>query len=286
MNMYDNSLKQIQKHSKNSHYLFKYINFINSRSSRIIPEKTYTENHHVLPKCYGGNESQENLIKLSAREHFIAHWMLWKACGGKMTYAFNCMLTLNKKCKSSKHYVLLRENCSLSGENNPMFGKKHSTKSREQMSEKTKKAFIDNPELRKICAAHFKGVKLSQKTKDKMSKAQSGSNNPVFGKKAYYNSLTKETIFSSEKPLDTNFKLGSKPRTTKQKADMSKRSKGQNNGMYGIKGEKNKLSKPIKINDQLFNSITEASEQLNINRTTISHRLKSRNVKFLDWNFI
>ena len=42
---------------------------------------TYYEGHHILPVCLGGtgrsdNWSHENIVPLTAREHFIAHWLL------------------------------------------------------------------------------------------------------------------------------------------------------------------------------------------------------------------
>lgn len=36
----------------------------------------YHERHHILPKCLGGGNEEENLIDLYAKEHFIAHKLL------------------------------------------------------------------------------------------------------------------------------------------------------------------------------------------------------------------
>jgi hypothetical protein len=36
----------------------------------------YYEQHHIVPRCLGGTEDKENLILLTAREHFIAHKLL------------------------------------------------------------------------------------------------------------------------------------------------------------------------------------------------------------------
>ena len=36
----------------------------------------YMERHHVLPKCIGGDDSKDNLVFLTAKEHFIAHKLL------------------------------------------------------------------------------------------------------------------------------------------------------------------------------------------------------------------
>jgi hypothetical protein len=36
----------------------------------------YSERHHILPKCMGGTNAKGNLVRLTAKEHFIAHKML------------------------------------------------------------------------------------------------------------------------------------------------------------------------------------------------------------------
>ena len=33
----------------------------------------YYENHHIVPRCVGGDNSKENKVLLTAREHFIVH---------------------------------------------------------------------------------------------------------------------------------------------------------------------------------------------------------------------
>ena len=58
-----------------------YRNLINSRKAlnRIKSNTTYYESHHILPKCIGGLDTNDNLILLTPREHFIAHKLLAKA---------------------------------------------------------------------------------------------------------------------------------------------------------------------------------------------------------------
>ena len=36
----------------------------------------YTEEHHIIPKCMGGGDEKENLVKLTAKEHFLCHKLL------------------------------------------------------------------------------------------------------------------------------------------------------------------------------------------------------------------
>lgn len=57
------------------------------------------ERHHALPKSMFKEfeKSTWNLVELSYRAHYLAHYMLAKAVGSRMWYAFNTMNTLNKK---------------------------------------------------------------------------------------------------------------------------------------------------------------------------------------------
>lgn len=38
----------------------------------------YCEKHHVVPKCLGGSDSEENLVRLTPEEHYVAHQLLVK----------------------------------------------------------------------------------------------------------------------------------------------------------------------------------------------------------------
>jgi hypothetical protein len=60
----------------------------------------YTELHHIIPQSMGGSNDKENLVELTAREHFICHWLLVKMTEGKdrskMLYALNGMKAENR----------------------------------------------------------------------------------------------------------------------------------------------------------------------------------------------
>lgn len=38
----------------------------------------YTETHHIIPRCLGGTNSKENLVRLSYKQHRICHKLLTK----------------------------------------------------------------------------------------------------------------------------------------------------------------------------------------------------------------
>ena len=53
-------------------------NIINRAKNRNYPQGVYGENHHVIPKCMGGSNDKANIVRLTAREHFIIHWLLYR----------------------------------------------------------------------------------------------------------------------------------------------------------------------------------------------------------------
>ena len=57
-------------------YKKQYDKLIETRRSRKLNSRTYYEKHHIIPKSHGGDDSKQNIIKLTAREHYIAHWLL------------------------------------------------------------------------------------------------------------------------------------------------------------------------------------------------------------------
>jgi hypothetical protein len=38
----------------------------------------YSERHHIIPRCMDGGDEPENLVRLTAEEHFVAHQLLAK----------------------------------------------------------------------------------------------------------------------------------------------------------------------------------------------------------------
>jgi hypothetical protein len=104
----------------NPHYLNRYIKFITSVTHSV---GDYTENHHVcpaagtmFPQYKSLKQNPWNLVKLTARQHFIAHWLLWKSYNNAaMTWAFTVFKTPPKQCKyryskfTSKTFELLRK---------------------------------------------------------------------------------------------------------------------------------------------------------------------------------
>ena len=97
----------------------------------------YYEKHHIQPRSLGGSNNKENLVRLTAREHFICHWLLVKMYNkgtverNKMLCALWKMHAINniqKRYINARAYEALRiEFAKLmcinqSGKNNSQFG--------------------------------------------------------------------------------------------------------------------------------------------------------------------
>jgi len=53
-----------------------YDSLISKAQNRIL--ETYTETHHIVPKCIGGTDNINNLVELAPEEHYLAHQLLVK----------------------------------------------------------------------------------------------------------------------------------------------------------------------------------------------------------------
>lgn len=159
---------------------------------RIRSIDIYYENHHILPRCLGGLNNTENLVLLTAREHFIAHHLLIKVNNSKkLKFAFWAMCNQTSSPDnirdynvSSRTFETARNNFISSrprqdGKNNPMYGKKHTLESKN-----------------KISRAHT-GRKPSTETKKKMS---------ISAKKRGVLEDTLERLLASRKELNKDGK--------------------------------------------------------------------------------
>ena len=106
----------------------------------------YKESHHIVPKCMGGDDSKENLIKLTARQHYLAHWLLYKIYKtSSLVHAWHSMSRIGKgqdKRQINSHlfqYCKIERKKHLSkqstGSGNSFYGKHHTEKTKKRLSE-------------------------------------------------------------------------------------------------------------------------------------------------------
>lgn len=185
----------------NNKYTNTYFKIIKAAQARTSIDG-YTENHHIIPKCLGGSNEKDNLVRLTAREHFICHYMLTKMVSStrhrfQLGKAFNCMLYVSKPGQprykvSSRSFESFRKHYSKlfseqqKGDKNPMYGKVVSEETRKKLSIALKNCgYVPSDEIRRKLSAANKGKIVSKETRDKISNAKkgqgSGENNPMFG---------------------------------------------------------------------------------------------------------
>ena len=154
------------------------------KPQRIIEKRCglYFEGHHIIPKWKGGSgnssrpKNNSNIVLLTAREHFLAHWLLWKIYQDRPSaLAFHKMLSTTNKQKriiSSRGYEEARLAFRLTNIGNK-YGKGVkkiiSKEQKENQSKKMKGKYLGdkNP---------FFGKKHSEETKNKLKESRKGIN--------------------------------------------------------------------------------------------------------------
>jgi hypothetical protein len=105
----------------------------------------YKETHHIIPKCMFGDDSLNNLVELTARQHYLAHWLLYKIYKTKeLAHAWHCMSVIGigqkersinshlfEYCKKERNRILSEE---YSGSGNNFFGKNHTEETKIKLS--------------------------------------------------------------------------------------------------------------------------------------------------------
>lgn len=229
---------------ENTKYERWYLNLVaKARAERPIePHLPNTEKHHILPRCLGGSDDENNLVRFTIRQHYLAHMFLIRMYEGRERYQLEwalfrlsgkpsnrinltsrqfekSRLTLHSSLKGRKQTSehVAKRTAQTTGQGNGMhksngrtptqLGKPHKEETKQKIREAQLKRFDDpnytNPNI---------GRSLDEETKQKISET----------KKAQHLTMSEEN---------------------KQK--MSDRIKGENHPLYGVghKDEsKNKMS--------------------------------------------
>ena len=147
----------------------------------------YFETHHIIPRCMGGTDEIDNLVTLTAREHYIAHHLLFKMYRtSKLAHAWFMMLRCDKNQQrfyTSKQYEIatfahicaLRE--SMRGEGNHFFNKAHTEESRKKISDKLKEWNANNTKSQHVIDNWIE--KVAKKPKSKEHRAKIGRSDMI-----------------------------------------------------------------------------------------------------------
>lgn len=142
----------------------------------------YHERHHIVPKCMGGTNDEENLIDLFAREHFEAHRLLALENSDVqgLVYAWWRMCHIPGSSKrrneiTSEEYEEARKknNEALKGKNHPQYGTHRSEETKLKISNARKGKCLSDETKKKLSKSHKK-ENLSEDTLKKMRESHIG----------------------------------------------------------------------------------------------------------------
>ena len=202
--VYENAIVELTNINKHMNkYNIWYQNITQRAKNRHL--ETYTESHHIVPRSLGGRDEADNLVSLTAREHFICHWLLVKMTSGKdhhkMLNALHMMRAENPyqqryetKITARVYEAIKQEYAELQskkykGSGNGFYGKSHTLESRKKISQANKGRIQPAHEKEKQKAAWLKRKELglerkgySEEYKAERKKKYTGEGNPMFGK--------------------------------------------------------------------------------------------------------
>lgn len=140
----------------------------------------YVEKHHIVPRCMGGSDAADNLVKLTAREHFLAHQLLCKIHPdvSGLVFAFRRLSTGNYGRPSSRVQGWLREKMATTAaensrkrhcENPTILGTgAHTPEARE----KARKSFAKTLEQESVRAKWSAAAKKRWETRDRHAQGE------------------------------------------------------------------------------------------------------------------
>jgi hypothetical protein len=181
--------------------LNRYHKFIDRLRNQVVDG--YCEKHHILPRSLGGSDDPSNIIRLTVRQHYIAHWMLWKAYGGAMAVAFDYMSGIKRYGSRlpSRTVEALKTDVSKRISERPVSAETRRKQSQAKLGKKLTPAHIEKvrqtrigkkmpPEFGKKVSKAKRGrgngrlgCKMSEETKQRIGDAQRGALNHMTGRK-------------------------------------------------------------------------------------------------------
>lgn len=206
----------------------------------------YTEKHHIVPKCIGGNNKKDNIVSLTPKEHYICHRLLCEIYPDeiKLKYAFWRMCNVvNNEYQNRNYSVSANVYSRIKNEISKLMSKKvknYSKENRKLIGEKISKKLKGRPSSKKgTCNPEHSGW---------MKK-----NNPFKGK-SHANEV--KEILS---------KVNSKPKSEEHKRKISET----------LKGNKPGNMKKVIVDGVEYESLSFAARQIGIPASTMKNRLKS-----------
>lgn len=225
-------------------YLKIYDKIIDRAKNREIDG--YTEKHHIVPKCIGGNDKKDNIVSLTPKEHYICHRLLCEIYPDetKLKYAFWRMCNVvNNEYQNRNYSVSANVYSRIKNEISKLMSKKVKNYSKE---------------TRKLI-----GEKISKKLKGRPS-GKKGTCNPEHSEWMKKNNPFKGKSHTNE-VKEILSKVNSKPKSEEHKRKISET----------LKGNKPGNMKKVIVDGVEYESLSFAARQIGMPTSTMKNRLKS-----------
>lgn len=232
----------------NNKYLNWYLNIIKLAKTRDLCADSYIERHHIIPRSVDPNFSSFskynwNLVRLTAREHFICHRLLVKCTSGddnvSMKKAIKALCSGSKGQRYNRKYVSRIYEFgkglmvgSYQNRVNKNKGSKRTQETRDKQS-KTRIQLINNRPDLKYQLARFNGGKVAWNRGDSNCHGESGKSMMI------------------------------------EKARLRKRD--------------TRHSTPVWINGEVFEFASDAATKHGITHSALIYRLKSSKPRWAGW---
>lgn len=244
---------------KNTQWMINtYNSLVNSRLFRGRKKKKGDglNKHHILPKCLGGKDEEENYVLLTFREHIIAHMLLARI------YPENNEL----------HYALLR-----------MIQSSHSDRKENIYKIKNGKNIPFNTryleELRNKSIEYLRdinlGSKASDETKEKLSTSHLGIKHSEEHKRGLSKMRTGKYKKSNIKVIDKDGNVYNSISDCARKLNIGRESIKESNG-FTIERSDTNQGKRIKGPDgTIYENLSDCSKKTGFYKTTLSRWIKN-----------
>lgn len=181
----------------------------------------YTENHHVIPKCLGGNDCESNFALLTAEEHYTAHLLLVKIYPHEPKLIFAAlMMTVSNGIhgrSKNKAYGWVRRASAKASSLRPVSIEQREAQRKRQTGMKR------SAESCKNISDALKGRVMSPEWKANISKGKKGKPNSLIGRVLSEATKAKISETIKAKPIET--RIFGRTHTDESKAKIGAASK-------------------------------------------------------------
>jgi hypothetical protein len=135
----------------------------------------YSELHHVVPKCLGGSDDPDNLVRLTAEEHYVAHQLLLKIHPGRLGLVLALhMMTIGPggQRSNNKRYAWIKRSLSIA--TSQRFKGRHWSEEQNSARAAALKRQWADPEFRAARSSAMRGKKWSEQSRAAKSASMRG----------------------------------------------------------------------------------------------------------------